>query len=65
MVVPFFFFKATPAAYGDSQARGPLGSIATTTWDLSRIFNLYHSSWQHRILTTEAGQGSEPSPYGC
>ena len=25
----FFFFMATPAAYGDSQTRGQIGAIAT------------------------------------
>ena len=29
-----FFFRAAPAAYGDSQARGPVGAAAT---------GLYHS----------------------
>ena len=24
-----FFLRATPAAYGDSQARGPIGAVAT------------------------------------
>ena len=24
-----FFFKATPTAYGDSQARGPIGAVDT------------------------------------
>ena len=26
---PFFFFKAAPLAYGDSQARGPIGAAAS------------------------------------
>ena len=27
-LVRHFFFRATPAAYGGSQARGPIGAIA-------------------------------------
>ena len=37
----FVFFRATPAAYGGSQARGPIGTVAA---------DLYHSSQQHQIL---------------
>ena len=37
----FFFFKATPMAYGRSQAGGRTGAAAAS---------LHHSSWQHRIL---------------
>ena len=48
----FFFFRATPAAYGSSQARGQirataaslLYATATATWDPSRIYNLHHNS---------------------
>ena len=39
------------AAYGGSQARGPIGAVATT-WDLSFICDLHHGSWQHRILNS-------------
>ena len=54
----FFFclFKPTPAAYRGSQARGPIGAVATglttatASWNLSHIFDLYHSSWQCQIL---------------
>ena len=28
VVVVFFLFRATPAAYGDSQARGQIGAVA-------------------------------------
>ena len=53
----FFFglFRATPLAYGSSQARGPVGALAaayttaTALPDLSCICDL-HSSWWHRIL---------------
>ena len=49
-------FRATPMAYGGSQARGPIGvaatglTTATATPDPSRIFDLQHSSWQRQIL---------------
>ena len=52
----FFFFRATPTAYGGSQARGIITATetayttATETSDLSRVCNLYHSSRQCRIL---------------
>ena len=42
----FFLFRATPMAYGGSQARGPNGAIdlayitATATWDPSCICDL-------------------------
>ena len=39
----FFPFRATPAAYGSSQAKGPM-------WDLSLICDLHHSSRQRWIL---------------
>ena len=43
-------------AYGSSQARSQIRATeaayttATATRDLSHIFNLHHSSWQHQIL---------------
>ena len=48
----FCLFWATPAAYGGSQARGPIGTIATSlpTADPSRICDLHHSSQQRQIL---------------
>ena len=52
----YFFFRATPAAYGGSQAGGqlelqlPACTTATAMWDPSRICDLHHSSWQRRIL---------------
>ena len=52
-----FLFMATPEAYGISQARGRIGAAAaglchtaTATPDLTRISDLHHSLWQHRIL---------------
>ena len=41
VIVYLFIFKATPRAYGSSQARGHIRAIAT---------GLYHSSQQHQIL---------------
>ena len=60
--VSFFFFclfafsRATPAAYGDSQARGQIGAVAPSLHrshsnTRSRPYrDLQHSSRQHRIL---------------
>ena len=51
-----FFFRAVPVAYGDYQASIYLEielsayTTATATPDLSRVSDLHHSSWQHRIL---------------
>ena len=33
--VSFLLFRATPVAYGGSQARGQIGAVATATPDLS------------------------------
>ena len=50
------FSRATPTAYGGSQARGLIGALppayarATATWDPSCVCDLHHSSWQRRIL---------------
>ena len=55
----FFFFvssRATPAAHGGSEARVQLElellayTRATATWNLSRVCDLHHSSWQCQIL---------------
>ena len=50
-----FFFRATPAAYGNSQARGQIRAAAAYTTatakpDLSHTCDLYHRLWQHWIL---------------
>ena len=51
----FFLFRATPMAYGSSQARGYIGVTATghshshSNADPSRVCDLYHSSWQYLI----------------
>ena len=50
-----FFLRATPVAYGSSQARGELElqliaySTATATWDPSHVGDLHHSSRQRWI----------------
>ena len=41
----YFLFRATPAAYGSSQARSRIGAAAAS---------LHHSSWQDRIRATSA-----------
>ena len=50
----FFFFLATPMAYGGSQTRGPNRAVTTglhhSTLDLSYICDLHHSSLQHQML---------------
>ena len=40
-VFVFLLLRATPTAYGGSQARGRIGAL---------VAGLHHSSWQHRIL---------------
>ena len=51
-----FVFLGPPAAYGGTQARGPIRAAAaayttaTAARDWSRVFNLHHSSQQHWIL---------------
>ena len=54
----FCLFKATPEAYGGSQARGPSGAEVTghshshshSKWDLSCVCDLRHSSQQHQVI---------------
>ena len=47
---------AAPVAHGGSQARGRIGAVATglrqshSNADPSRVCDLYHSSWQRRIV---------------
>ena len=56
--VLFLLYRAAPAAYGGSQARGQIGAIAASLHhshsnarsEPHLNFHLYHSSWQHRIL---------------
>ena len=53
----FLLFRATPAAYGSSQAKGWIGAAATNLCYSLRnarfqphLQPIYHSSWQHQIL---------------
>ena len=49
----FIFLRATPVAYGGSQARGPNGAVAA---------GLHQSSQQHQILNPlSEGPGIEPT----
>ena len=56
LFIYIYFWGATPAAYGGSQARGQIGGVAaayttaTATWDPSRVYDLHHSSQQNQIL---------------
>ena len=60
-------FRATPAAYGGSQARGHIRAVApgrataTAMQDLSHVCDLHHSSRN----TTKRGQGLNLRPHGC
>ena len=61
-LIPFFFFfffglyRVALMAYGGSQARGLIGSVATSlcqshsNMGSSCVCDPHHSSWQHRIL---------------
>lgn len=60
-----FFFRATPAAYGSSEAIGQMGQLpayatATAMRDLSCACDLLCSSQQHQILDplSEASDGT-------
>jgi len=46
---PLSFFRAAPAAYGSSQARGRIRAVATATKNLSRDCDVRHSS-RHRLI---------------
>ena len=52
----FVFSRAAPMAYGNSQARGPIGPIAASLCHSNIRFepsrDLHHSSQQCRILNT-------------
>ena len=56
LLLSFCLFRATPTAYGGSQARGLIGAIAaaytraTAKPDPSQVCDLHHSSWQCWIL---------------
>ena len=52
----FLIFRPTPEAYGSSQTRRQIRAAAVAyatviaTWDLSRVYDLHHSSQQCQIL---------------
>ena len=50
----FWLFRASPTAYGGSQARDLIGAMASATapamWDLRCLCDLYHSSQPCQIL---------------
>ena len=52
----YLLFRAASVAYGGSQARGPIGAVATTYTtvtampDPSHVYDLHHSPRQHQIL---------------
>ena len=47
----FFLFRASPAAYGSSQAKGWIKAVdALQPLDPSHVCDLHYSSWQHQIL---------------
>ena len=58
VVVVVLLFRAAPAAYGGSQARGLIGAVATGLLqshsnagsELSRVCDLHHSLQQRRVL---------------
>ena len=62
----FFFFKATPMAYGssglgvESELQLPAYTTATAKPDPSRVCDLCHTLWQHQILNplSKAGDGT-------
>ena len=58
-------FRPTPAAYGGSQARGPIepqrpaDATATTTQDPSHVCDLHHTSQQCQILNPLSKAGDQ------
>ena len=60
--VCLLFLWATPAAYGDSQARGLIGAVAASlrqshsNADPSRVCNLHHSSRPRQINPLSKGR---------
>ena len=56
LFLSFCLFRASPAAYGVSQARGQIGAVAagyttaTAMSDPSQVWDLHHSAWQLQIL---------------
>ena len=52
----FLFLKATPVAYGGSQAMGQIRAVATSLHHshsndrFDHVYDLHYSSWQHQIF---------------
>ena len=53
-------FREVPSLGVESELQQPAYTTATATSDPGRIFDLHHSSWQHRILNplSEARDGT-------
>ena len=67
----FAFSRAALAAYGDSQARGPIRAIATglrqshsNAGSEPRLQPTLHLTATTDPRPTEQGQGSNPQPHG-
>ena len=41
-----------PRLGGELELQLPAYATATATWDLSSVYDLHHSSWQHQILNS-------------
>ena len=71
MYMLFFFFKATPAAYGSSRARSQIGAAAASvhhshgnTGSERHLWTTPQLAAMLDLQPTEQGQGSNPHPYG-
>ena len=65
--IPFFFFncflfRATPSAYGSSQAKGPIGAVAASLHQSPSHSHAAHAMQDPR--STEQGQESKPCLHG-
>ena len=63
----FLLFRAAPTQHRGSQAGGRIGATVTAyatgtaTWDLSRVCDLHHNSWQCWILDSWVRPGIKPT----
>ena len=69
MVFFFWLFRAAPVAYGDSQARGLIGTAAANLHQSNAGSKPYLLPTPQLMATldpqpTEQGQGSNPQPHG-
>ena len=67
----FFFglFRAAPAAYGSSNAKGPIGAVATglaqpQQWGVQAMSASYTTAHGNAGSLTHWGQGSNLQPHG-